>query len=262
MILFFLLGLAIGSFLNVLVRRGYRDQTLKGRSRCETCQHTLRWPELIPILSYLVQKRRCLHCRTVFSYQYPLVELGTGLLFASAFYFFEPSVYDLESVFILFTVLLGLSAAMTILVSDLLYTIIPDGAVLIIFILGVVRIITGVYSGEGGGYGADILAAAGIASFLALLWIVSRGRWIGFGDIKLFLAAALVLGFPSSLAAFLFSFWLGGGFGVALLIFSRSNLTRAIPFGPFILAGSFLAYFYADIFWSITGLNLLPLLFK
>ena len=151
---------------------------------------------------------------------------------------------------------------MTVLVSDLLYTTIPNGSVLVILILGITRIIISAYYKNGGEVVPDILGALGISSFLALLWLVSRGKWIGFGDAKLFLATSLVLGFPSSVAAFLFAFWLGGIYGAVLLVFGQSKPSRQVPFGPFILVGSALAYFYAETFWSATGLNMLPFLFK
>ena len=96
-----------------------------------------------------------------------------------------------------------------------------------------------------------------LALFLAALWFLSRGRAIGLGDAKLIFSSSLLLGFPNSIVAFLFSFWLGGFIGVSLLIAGRKKLKSRIPFGPFILIGSALAYFFGPIFLEYTNLSLL-----
>lgn len=280
------LGVAIGSFLNVVILRSGRGESpLKGRSKCQTCGQELSWKELIPVASYVIQKGRCLHCGAVLSLQYPLVELATGILFAitawqylqypvsSIQYLSIPSI--LVSVLILSGFFAVISSFLVILLTDLYWQIIPDGATLVLTLVGVGATITrrfycvireipssptdaGIfYQNSCGGWPAasyDLLFAICFLLFFAALWFFSKGRGMGFGDVKLIFATSLLLGFPASLAAFLFSFWLGGLTGAALLVFNRGGLKTKIPLGPFILAGSVIAYFTTDKFLAASGL--------
>ncbi len=244
---FFVTGLVIGSFLNVVILRGERGEGLGGRSRCMACARTLGILELIPIFSFLRQKGRCRGCKKPFSIQYPLVELATALLFSGIAYSALP-----ESGYVVTIVLLAVAVAgIVVLVSDLRFQIIPDGAVLM---LGLAGIVTSLGKGS---LGWDAVGAFGCALFFFLLWFVSGGRWIGFGDVKLALATSLLVGFPAAIAAVLFAFWIGGIVGVMLLAGGRKAWGSRIPFGPFILVGTLAAWLWADLFFAFTGLHIL-----
>jgi prepilin signal peptidase PulO-like enzyme (type II secretory pathway) len=276
----FLFGLVIGSFLNVVIGRAERKESIEGRSYCESCKKTLSAIELIPVLSFALQKGRCRSCGTALSWQYPLVELGTGILFtyvtlftvSSSFqytansytiltlpFWFYPFLtlpfwfYPLSLWLLIITVL---SASIVIFVSDLRYRIIPNAAVLFLVFSGVgLRALDRLIIMEAKDMlWWDIGAALALALFFAGIWFVTQGRGIGLGDAKLVLGTSLVVGFPVSLAAVLISFWLGALAGIALVLARYKSLKDQIPFGPFILAGTAFAYFFSEKIFSFIGL--------
>lgn len=251
------LGLIIGSFLNVVILRGIDKKKLGGRSRCPFCKNKLSLKELIPIASFLWQKGRCLHCGQKLSRQYPLMESLTAVIYAVTVWFFLnsrpwPDFYDLIFLILL---LAGIAAAIVIAVSDLRFKIIPDGAVLALFPLGFLMILTKWHHLDLMPVGKDLAASTAIAAFLASIWFFSNGQAMGLGDAKLIFVTSLILGFPVSLSAFLFSFWLGGATGLIFLAIRTHNLKSQLPFGPFILLGSILAYFFSQSFLNLIGLS-------
>ena len=254
---FFLIGLIIGSFLNVVILRGERGEGLGGRSRCMACARTLGILELIPLFSFLWQKGKCKGCKERFSIQYPLVELSTAAAFAAIAWYFLPSLYgenaatSAQVLLYLAVVLLVACACIVVVTSDLRFQIIPDGAVVLLGLSGIV------VSLNRGSLAWDSAAAVACSLFFFLLWFVSGGRWMGFGDVKLTLATVLLVGFPAAIAAVLFAFWIGGIVGVILLAGGRKAWGSRIPFGPFILAGALAAWLWADLFFAFTGLHIL-----
>lgn len=256
----FLFGLAIGSFLNVAIRRGIRGESLLGRSKCESCGRVLGARELMPIVSFFVQRGKCLGCKSSFSIEYPLVEFATALAFAVATILFFPA--DIAEVTLrgalgFFLALTAIAAAVVVFVVDLKEKIIPDSAFFVLFIVGVCALFLRRFPDEffvgnlrESAAFFDIVSALLFSSFFAALWFFSRGTWMGFGDAKLTLAVSLILGWPASLAAFLFSFWIGGIAGGVLLALGRSTMKSTIPFGPFILVGAAAAYFFAAYFFE------------
>lgn len=257
-----LLGLIIGSFLNVLIIRKSVRKSLYGRSRCMKCRKTLSPLELIPVVSFAIQKGRCRRCGVALLWQYPLVELLMAVLFVAATHLFFPDfLADGYSVVTLLLFWAGIAAGIVILVTDIRSQIIPDYAVAILFILGVFASFSRVglehsyyawyYPNP---FAADWIAALLISGFFASLWFFSKGRWMGFGDAKLILATSLIVGFPASLVAFLFSFWIGALFGIVVLCREGGKLKSKIPFGPFILIATALAYFFTDYFLAFNTL--------
>lgn len=168
LLIIFLFGLCLGSFLNVVIIRGNRGEHFGGRSRCESCGTVLSPLELLPLASFFIQKGRCKHCGAALSWQYPLVELGTALSYVLGWQLvlphFSTQSFSSEHIFILLAVFAGIGAAVIIFVSDLRYRIIPDGAVLVLAGIGtVVRI----------SYAPALPAFLGafvIALVLALFW--------------------------------------------------------------------------------------------
>lgn len=250
-----IIGLVVGSFLNVVIDRGYRDETLGGRSHCDSCKKTLSFFELIPIVSFIWQKGACRSCRTALSLQYPLVELGTAASFSFAAYGLL-SVRPPEGIFFVFLIWFFVIAAsaIVIFVSDLKYYIIPDRPLLVLFLSGVAAAVTRAFYFYPRVLLWDIAGAAFFSFMLAALWFLSRGRWLGFGDAKLMGALALLLGFPASTALFFFSFWLGAAWAVLLIVARRKKLHEKMPFGPFILLAALAAYFWGERFLAYTGL--------
>lgn len=271
-IYFFLLGLIIGSFLNVVVLRHNTGKSVKGRSACMTCRNQLGWRELVPVFSFLFLRGKCRHCRTRISWQYPLVELATGLLFAANFYVLAgraASVTELAVSFILTSSVLALLVA--ICTYDLRHHIIPDRFSLSAFVLAATYSLLSVFwfgdaslfvSGSQLGMllvnlGAGIIFYAGIW----LIWKLSNGRLIGLGDAKLLLSLGTILGLVYGLSAIFLSFWIGTAFAVALMLkgfFGRKSeritMKSEIAFGPFLIVGFLIVYFLRI---DVTNLGLL-----
>lgn len=257
----FCLGLAVGSFLNVVIIRGHKGETLQGRSHCVRCDKTLSWQELVPVASFLIQKTRCRHCKAKISWQYPLVELACAVGYVAGFWALA-STYSLAGAQSLaFAGLaIGIPAVLVILVSDLRYQTIPDGATLILGMIGLGAVIVrsaAVPMGTIRVAPYDLGTALLAAGILGGLWFFSAGQWMGFGDVKLIFATSLIVGFPAAIAAFLFAFWSGGIIGALLIFAGKKRLNQQIPFGPFILFGSALAYFFSSLFLNQTGLGIL-----
>lgn len=225
-----LFGLAVGSFLNVLIDRLPRGRNvITGRSTCDYCGKTLRWFELIPLISFLVQHGRCRRCHKKLSWQYPIIELIT----AAGFIFFTPSYW------IIF------SSLLVIFVADLKYQIIPDSMI----VVGVIGVI-----GAMGVIGGNVVAGVGASAFFLLLWLVTHGKGMGLGDVKLAFLMGLLLGFPNIIIASYLAFLTGAGAGVILILLGKKKLKEKIAFGPFLVAGTVIAYFFGNtliLWWNI-----------
>ena len=245
----FILGLAVGSFLNVLVFRLNTGKSLLfGRSLCLSCKTTLNWYELLPVVSFCWQRGRCVHCGAIISFQYPLLELMSGGVFALAFLKFGLSLKLL--IYILVS-----SIFLAITAYDLRHKIIPNQLIYPAIVLGLISqiVATLAVTSSFGGWTANapnLLAGPIFFSFFALLWLVSDGKWMGFGDAKLVLAIGWLLGLSAGFAALLYGFWAGALVGIALLFVRRPYFTmkQEIPFAPFLIFGFFLASFLP---WNI-----------
>ncbi|MDN3018510.1 prepilin peptidase [Paenibacillus sp. BSR1-1] len=242
-ILLFIYGLLFGSFFNVVgLRVPLKKSIVKPRSACPTCGHQLTPLELIPVLSYMLQKGKCRGCQSRISPIYPFFELLTGILFAAAPYLVGWSGE-------LFVALTLISMFMIIIVSDIHYMIIPDK--ILIWFAGIFlleRIIMPLDPWWDSALGA-------VTGFLLLLtiMIVSKGG-MGFGDVKLYALLGLVLGFKLVLLSFFLSTLYGAVIGGLAQLFKIVKKREPIPFGPFIAAGTLTAYFW--------GLDLIDLYFQ
>ena len=234
----FIFGLLIGSFLNcVIYRLGCEKSFTKGRSFCPSCKHSLSWLDLVPLLSYLTLGGRCRYCKKTISAQYPLVELATAFLFV---FLFSPG--DAIKTIYLFIII---SLSVIISVFDLRHYIIPDKVVFPAiaisllydsFLLLAERISFGEFLGF-------VCAGAVSALFFFLVFFLSQGKWMGFGDVKLVLFMGLFLGFPKILVALFLAFMFGGIIGLGLVIFRNKNIRSEVPFGPFLISGMVLSLF-------------------
>lgn len=246
----FAAGLGVGSFLNVVILRGSRGETLGGRSHCDTCLIVLKVRELIPIASFIAQKGRCRSCGAAVSVQHPIVEFGTAIAFtvaAWALLVLAPG----SALLLACAIFPAIAALIVLVVSDIRFQILPDGAMAVLALCAlVVSILRGSTL-------QDAATAFVISLFFAALWFFSAGRWMGFGDVKLVFVTSLGVGFPSSIAAFLFAFWLGGSLGLLLLMLGKKDVQSRVPFGPFLIIGALLAYVLASSFFAYTGLSAL-----
>jgi len=238
------LGLILGSFLNALLFRFNTGKSvLRGRSRCMHCGHMLAAVDLVPVFSYIYLRAACRYCRSRISWQYPIVEASAAAL-SVLVYLQNPEPLHY---------VLGLAVWMTLLfvvVYDLRHQIIPWSASGLLAVLGLVHVWI---------LGFDIwtLAAGPIlAAPLLLISLVSRGRWMGWGDGALQLGLGWLLGLTAGLTAFMLAFWAGAVVGILLMLFSaRVTMKSEVPFAPFLIFGAACAYFlYVDFFPTLPAL--------
>lgn len=234
-LLIFVYGLLLGSFYNVVgLRVPVKQSIVAPRSACPKCKHQLKWFELIPVISYIIQGGKCRQCKTVISPVYPLVELTTGLLFATA-----PLLlgWNLELV-VTWTLI---SLFMIIFVSDITYMLIPD-KILIVFagIFLVERIFIPLTP-----WWDSILGAAVGFTMLLVIAIVSKGG-MGGGDIKLFALVGFIVGTKVLLLSFFLATLFGAIYGAIGLLFKFVKRGKPMPFGPFIASGTLTAYYFYE----------------
>ena len=286
----FVFGLAIGSFLNVVALR-YRPtfklldfKTLKlylgGRSKCPVCDETLAWYELIPIFSFLIQKKKCRHCGHRISLQYPLIEILSGLIFVFVPLVLVASGYTLMAILIwilIFLLFLLLS------IIDFRQYIIPDSINLSLAVLGIVLIISqslnlSISQSSFLGYYANLFnfwplsVVSGqlsvvinhlFAAFIAMLFfgaiiLLTKGKAMGLGDLKLVGPLGLIFGWPDILMVLFLAFIIGAIFSVILLIGKKKKIKEAVPFGPFLVVAASLTFFFGyqiiDGYFKLFGL--------
>ncbi|MDQ3076945.1 MAG: prepilin peptidase [bacterium] len=253
---FFVFGVAIGSFLNVVILRYNTGRGLDGRSQCFSCGKKLQWFELMPVVSFLYQKGKCSECGSKISWQYPLVELLTGIVFVAVYWKLYPYIFLAFSSFIvsyIITVLI-FCILIVIFVYDLRHKIIPDGLSLALALLGLINLCISLVPLS---LKVPSLSAlvAGPLLFLpfAILWFVSKGTWMGFGDAKLAFGMGLILGIMGGLSAIILAFWIGAVISVGLLVIQKIHLSLGgrhltmkseIPFAPFLIIGFSLVFFF------------------
>jgi len=245
----FIFGLFAGSFLNCAIYRLEVGQSpLKGRSYCPKCKKEIAWFDLLPVASFFLLKGKCRNCSSKISWQYPLVELAAAATCLLTFYY-SAGVGSLagavETAYALSISLIFL----LIFVYDLKHFIIPDGAVLLAAILSLAWLLFAFLGdiyilGEIAGY---FLSGIGASAFFLFFFLISRGKWMGFGDIKLALVIGLFLGFPGTITALFLAFLAGAIFGIIMIILGRKSIKSEVPFAPFLVAGSLAALFWGEI---------------
>lgn len=242
-ILIVILGLAVGSFLNVIILRFDELKTIwRVRSHCLKCKKAIQWYDLVPFFSYFVLGGKCRDCKKPISYQYPIVEGLTALLFAGTYYY-----YGLTWQALILAVII--SILICIAAYDIIHMEIPDvltylgiffslGYILLILITDNQLQITNLIP-----YGYAVLVGAG---FLGFLVIASKEKWMGKGDILLGILAGILLGMPNVLVGLFFAFVLGSIVGLILIAQRKKTLKDAVPFGPFLIAGTLIALFWGE----------------
>lgn len=238
LIIIILAGLAIGSFLNVLIFRiDDLKSVLSTRSRCPHCKETLKWYDLVPFLSFLILKGKCRYCGKGISAQYPIVELSVAGLFVILFYLFGMS-WNLVFYAVIFSILT------VVFVYDSKTEMIPDEFVwigLIIALLG---------SWYFGGFGfTNMLYGSLICGVIPLvLVLVSKEKWMGSGDIKLGFLVGAMVGYPRAMFLIFASFILGSIIGVIYIASKKKNMKDSLPFAPFLIASALIALIWGQYF--------------
>jgi prepilin signal peptidase PulO-like enzyme (type II secretory pathway) len=237
-------GLIVGSFANVVIlRQNTGERISSGRSRCFACGKKLEWYELVPIFSFLIQKGRCGGCKSGLSFQYPLVEAIFGIVYLLFFLRWSDRYGDISQFYILgFWYLIGF-ILIVLAVYDAKHFILPDKFT---YSLILISVLGSIFFAKSDFYSIALSLVPAI--FLALLWFISRGCWMGLGDAKLIAGGGIFLGWLGAISALLWAFWLGAAYGLILILFKHSaTLKSEIPFGPFLILGVFIAFFFPDI---------------
>lgn len=275
--LLFIFGAALGSFINVLAVRYdprhfvFDASIIGGRSRCPQCKATLRWFELLPIVSFLFQRGRCLRCGCRISIQYPLVELFAGLICVFVplriqnIFFSPASGFQLPVsgfIFPALWILVFLTLLLIVLIDKRLY-VIPDEANIFLGFMGVLITIfiaphSGIAHNSFVGFYARVFGfpenvwinhifAATIAGvFFASIIGITRGRGMGMGDLKLVIPLGLIFGWPDIAFIIGLGFIIGAVYGVSAIIVGKKNLKSAVPFGPFLASAAAIIFFWGS----------------
>lgn len=234
-VIVFLIGVSIGSFINVVVYRTNAGKGLGGRSCCTQCHHVISWWELIPVIGFLILRGKCRQCRTAISAEYPLVEGVTGLLFLGIYarYVYAIDIGPIDALQYMFRDMVFASILITLFLYDLKYFLILDR-----FSLPAMGVAVGVNLWMGVSLSSMLLAAAVVGGFFLLQFSISRGRWIGGGDIRMGVLMGLMLGWPLALLAVFFAYALGAIVGLFLLRSKKAEWKSHLPFGTFLAVGT------------------------
>lgn len=232
-LLVFIFGLSIGSFLNVCIYRlPKHEDIVYSRSHCMSCGSVIKWYDLIPVLSYIVLKGKCRNCHSKISVQYLIIELLNGILYCMVIFVMGMNVRAILTCALT-------SCLIVITVIDWRTYEIPVGLNVFIGILGIIGLIFD-YSN----WHNFVIGACCVSGFLLILYIASKGRAIGGGDIKLMAAAGLLLGWQKIILAFILGCVLG-----SIIHLIRMKVTKqdhVLAFGPYLAAGIFIAQLFGQ----------------
>ncbi len=258
-VIFFVLGLIIGSFLNVVVYRLKDAETLLGRSVCRHCRHQIRWYDNIPVFSFLLLRGRCRDCRAEISWQYPAVELMTGISFVLMgvyFFSFEDTASWVETAWLLSVV----SCCIVVAAYDIRHMEIP---LIPLAIIALLTILFFAYELRFGGsffwsrLWLGIAGAAVVGGFFFALVYASHETWMGWGDVWLGCLAGLVVGLPAVLFMLTVSFASGSAVGIAGMYAQGKGLKSQMPFGPFLVIGMIVTILFPELFPGYASLFML-----
>lgn len=253
---FFALGAIVGSFLNVVALRLNTGKSIVySRSACFNCGKQLRWFELIPVFSFVLQKGRCRNCKSSLSSQYIVVEIITGLVFAAIANMYSNvagvgglaiafNPYQTLFYFVIFSLLI------VITIYDLRHMIIPDALSYSFSILALGKLVldqgTVLFHMPGL---LSLLAGPILALPFAFIWLVSRGKWMGLGDAKLSLGIGWLLGLSGGFSSVIYAFWIGAVVSIIMIGLNKNtrhhlSLKSEVPFAPFLILGLVLVFFF------------------
>lgn len=291
-VILFIFGIAIGSFLNVVTLRYdgehflFDPKEIGGRSHCVHCKATLRWFELVPLFSFLAQGGRCRRCKTRLNIQYPIVELISGIIFvfvplALGIGLVSPATLATTPLAVPLVLVAAIwvavfEALLVMAVIDIRLGIIPDEVNIFLGVLGVFLVILsagyfgqgnisflGPYAGIFGLQGSMVIArlvgAVGGGIFFAFLIAVTRGRGMGMGDLKLAIPLGLLFGWPDIIFVMVFAFIFGALAGVTAIVRGKSTMKGTLPFGPFLALGAVTMFFWGPAifgwYFSLLGIR-------
>lgn len=226
------IGLIFGSFLSVIVSRlDQKSGLFFGRSECPNCLAKLKWYDLFPVFSFLVLKGKCRYCGDNISWLYPVMELAV----ASSFLLYcgvNGQCFNLAGAYWLIIIFFLL----TLTFFDYVHFILPDKLILTVFSFSLLYHL--IFTSESIKNG--LLTGLALGGFFVILFMCSRGEWMGFGDVKLAFLIGFVLGYPMALWAIIAATWSGALWGLGMMAVGRASLKTPLPFGTFMSATTIL----------------------
>lgn len=280
----FAIGAILGSFIKALADRSLNNKSFWGRSYCPNCKHKLGWYDLFPILSYILLSGKCRYCHKKIGTEYLLIEVVMGLLIGFLFWQSFPGInlsldpirYTLSLLDLLFKTFF-ISVLVVLFLTDIKEMFIPDRIVIPAVYISVIYLVSLTAFKIGYLYYYLSQSALGrlllpphneyfqrhalitaepliysllmgflIGGFFWLIIIITRGKGMGGGDVKLGALIGLALGLPLSLVALMGSFFSGALLSLVLILFGRKKFGQTIPFGPFLVSGSLVALFWGE----------------
>jgi prepilin signal peptidase PulO-like enzyme (type II secretory pathway) len=257
-----LLGLAFGSFVNALVWRVHEQSKkkrlknvnlsiLNGRSVCPNCKHQLAWYDLVPLFSWITLKGRCRYCKKPISKQYPLVEVALALVFTASYAWWPKDIHGGEWVLFI-TWLLTSVGLMALLVYDARWMLLPNRILYPTFFIAFAGRLIYILGSEPHKGHALLMWALSIAVASGIFWVlfvVSQGKLIGYGDVRLGLITGTILADPAK--SFLMIFWgsvLGTLFILPGFLKGKKKIDTKLPYGPFLIGATLLIVLYGTSF--------------
>lgn len=256
-LILFIIGIILGSFVNALVWRLYLRSDpknknnpdlsiLNGRSMCPNCKHQLAPLDLVPIFSWLYLRGKCKYCHKSINIQYPIIELLTGLLFLMS-YIYWPINFNTWSYILLIIWLIILVVFISLALYDLKFKILPNNFVYVATFLALIyALIYYINFNQSSDYLLSrvfgIIFSSGVFYFI---YQISNGKWIGGGDVKLCFALGLLIGGPLEAILMLFlASVLGCFISFILLLLGKFKSNMTIAFGPLLLVSTFVCFFF------------------
>ena len=270
----FLIGANLGSFAKALADRSLKGKSFRGRSYCEFCKTNLAWYDLFPILSFCLLRGKCRYCKKAIGLAYALIELVMAVL--TGYLFYQSNFQTIQTIFDLVFKTFFITILAVIFLTDLKKMLVPDRVIipsikiaffsLLAFNIYKVTYLYFYLKADPLGkyliFSTDyfwrhtimalypflgaLAVGAGIAAAFYLLIVITKGKGLGGGDVKLGLFLGLGLGFPNGILAVILGFLSGAAIGVAALITGKKGLKSQIPFGPFLIFGSLVALFWGN----------------
>jgi len=244
LLLSFVFGTIIGSFLNVVSLRLNTGKGVGGRSACMSCDNQLTWKELIPVFSFMIQKGSCTKCKSKISWQYPLIEGAAGIIFVLILWVFPPVSF--QAAIITGLHLFAACLLLVIAAYDARHKIIPDALVYTFSFLGLLSLFISSTTWFHIPTLWALLAGPLLAFPFAFLWGISKGAWMGLGDAKLALGIGWFLGISGGINAVTLAFWIAATISVTWLLMTRGSLKprTEIPFGPYLILGMYMVLLF------------------
>lgn len=246
-LILFIIGLIFGSFFQVVALRLPRGESIiKPASHCEVCNERLKWYELIPVISYIIQGGKCSYCKKHISIKYPIFELLTGLSFSLCYV-----VFGLTTEIIIPLTLI--SALIIVIISDTEYMVIPDE---VLFITSVAIIIEKIvlygFSDALGAFGSGLLGFMLMYGIKLLGDFIFKAESLGGGDIKLFFMLGLMFNFSTLVVILFLSSFFALPYAISIMLMKKDNI---VPYGPFISLTAI-----ALLLFKLTNISLLELI--